>query len=436
MEKNVSDLANKFREILLTDCHDKSGNEIVQISTEITKYRKDFSEKCKALEESLKSIGSIDECRNFKRLRFELLSDAHDTVTELNDIKRQLNLELSSNVDPRYQPSLISIMSHCPSPEVPQNAAAEEANQDPALGDNTSASSVVDHRSSSSPPHQVEVNHPLQPVVPPVDDVAPPVNVADQPHPVSEVSSSTEMNVRMPQASAPPVSQVSAPLVPHNYGSTDSASYLIKAELLKPPVQPFSGDTSEFQMWVNLLKGRMACVTLSHFEQLQILYAHTSGRPKELVSDFLSNVTPETAESSLQTVWSILQERYGSKISSSQRIIDRIRVLPSISSIDDEENISRLLDACRNAMCMMSSTPQLDWLNHYEGIQMVSGKLPDTLSRRWRSYGIRSKNSSGSNPNLSVFVTFLHEIYKESVDDFFKKPTTSKKEVKDNRQQK
>ena len=51
---------------------------------------------------------------------------------------------------------------------------------------------------------------------------------------------------------------------------------------------------------------------------------------------------------------------------------------------------------------------------------MLTGKLSESLRSRWRTYGVRTKASSGSNPTLAVFVIFLQELYRESVDDFFK----------------
>ena len=82
------------------------------MSAKIGKCKQQFSEKCKVLEEKLKSIGSVDESRRYKRLRFDLLSEVHSTIGEINRAKQQLNLELDSNADPRHQPSLISVMTH------------------------------------------------------------------------------------------------------------------------------------------------------------------------------------------------------------------------------------------------------------------------------------------------------------------------------------
>ena len=138
-------------------------------------------------------------------------------------------------------------------------------------------------------------------------------------------------------------------------------------------------------MWANVLQGRMNCINLTSLEKLQILFANTDGRPKQLVEDYLTNVTPESASSALQTVWNTLEEGYGNKMASAQILIDRIEKLPFVHSVDDADAITRMLDACRNAVYSRSSSPQLQWLNTYEGIRMLTEKLSDSLRSRWRT---------------------------------------------------
>ena len=142
-----------------------------------------------------------------------------------------------------------------------------------------------------------------------------------------------------------------------------ASSYLIKSELLRRPIDPFDGSPGRFHMLSSLLKERMSCVSLTALEELQILFVNTTNRPQELVRDHLSVVTPENAESSLDTIWITLDERYGSRIASAQIMINRLKSLPLVKSIDDEDELTRMLDACRRAVCSMTSSPQLEWLN-------------------------------------------------------------------------
>ena len=211
----------------------------------------------------------------------------------------------------------------------------------------------------------------------------------------------------------------------HECASKDPATnFLLKSDLLKTPPDPFDGTPGTFTMWSNILMGRMNCVNLNPIEKLQVMFANTSGRPQELVKDYLSTASPQSAESAVEVVWSTFYERYGSQMAGAQLLIDRVKKLPHIQSIDDEDSISRMLDACRNAVCSMEFSPQLNWLNTHSALQMLSGKLPESLRNRWRTFGVQSKINSGQNPNLQVFVGFLRTIYKESVDDFFKQPTS------------
>ena len=120
-------------------------------------------------------------------------------------------------------------------------------------------------------------------------------------------------------------------------------------------------------------------------------------------------------------------------MASSQLIIERLKKLPFINTVDYEDAITRTLDACQNTLCSMNTSPQLQWLSSYEGLLMLTGKLSDSLRNRWRTYGIQSTSSSGKDPTLQVYVAFLQIIYKEAVDDFFKRPYSTLRDVRSQR---
>ncbi|KAG1697676.1 hypothetical protein GQR58_005904 [Nymphon striatum] len=207
-----------------------------------------------------------------------------------------------------------------------------------------------------------------------------------------------------------------------------TAIYLVKQQLLQPPVKPFDGSSSTYKMWSSLLKTRIFNIPLSAFEKLQILSAHTTGLPREIVQDYIEGSGQFVNDSTVDLVWDIFNERFGSSLRSAELLTQRIKNFPQIKSCDQKQELGRLIDLCRLVVIQLPQNPELSHFNHKEGMCLFWSKLPETLKFRWRTYGMKSKTQNGGrNPTLAIFVRFLQETHAELNDDFFAFGTSTDK---------
>jgi len=407
LDEELTTLTEEFTNVVTKDYDENSAEEIDQICSELKDVKIRFEEKSRELEKAYRDAASIADSRNIKKQRLDLSRETYDLVKVLNTCRKNLELESISNHSPHYQQSLCSVITkdarHNTRENVQNNVESVD-NEEPAGYEES-----VDNEEPTGYEELVDIEEPV--------DVEETLNSMNRSS-ANGLRESVRSKLKTKRES-----DLESP--------SPAASFLLKSELMKRPVETFSGVSGSYRTWATILKDRMNCINLTGIEQLQVLHIHTCGRPQELVKDYLSVATTDSAESAVQSVWATFEERYNHKLAGAQIIIERLKKLPFINSIEDEDSITRMLDACRNAVCSMESSPQLQWLNTYEGINMLSSKLTDTLRSRWRTFGIRSKEASGRNPNLSVFVGFLQRLYKESVDDFFKwRPATTPRDVR------
>ena len=81
-----------------------------------------------------------------------------------------------------------------------------------------------------------------------------------------------------------PSASLFSPRSTFSYQGFDAASrYLASMELKKPPAVPFSSEPHQYHSWWRSLEAKMIVLPPSSMDVLDILEAHTIGRPQELV---------------------------------------------------------------------------------------------------------------------------------------------------------
>lgn len=232
-------------------------------------------------------------------------------------------------------------------------------------------------------------------------------------HSFSNINNVVNPPHRMVGSSAP----LSNSFAIQNDGTTN---YLMKQNLFVQSSTPFSGKAETFNNWSALLRSRMSGVVLNPFEKLQVLYANTSGTPRAIIQDYTEGAGDDIGESTIDLVWSILKERYGSSQQGLAYIEKRVSEFPQLKNSEQKLELGRLIDLCCLILQRIASVPELYKYNCSDGMATLWNKLPENLLRRWRSFGMKAKTSSGGrNPTLAVFINFLKEVYSEVNDDFF-----------------
>lgn len=199
------------------------------------------------------------------------------------------------------------------------------------------------------------------------------------------------------------------------YRSYDSASiHLAIAELKKAPSHPYSGEPHLYYNWVCALENRMNPLKefLTPMDVIDILEAHSVGRPREVINIFKisGGLCPEET---LCTIRKKLNQRFGAKEEISKTLIRKVLDFPEINGRQGEPKVAFKLrafgDICRVVLAHIDKVPDLQTLNYSAGYEPLRRKLPEFLQNKWRMHKARHFENNNCSPNFKAFCEFVEE---------------------------
>lgn len=213
-----------------------------------------------------------------------------------------------------------------------------------------------------------------------------------------------------------PIHNQSNPLFAHPQQDTLQtilAKQLLTKDLIKDSIEPFSGCPYKFWPWIQQIKNRTEYLTLTPGEYMQIMESNSVGEPKRVIQQFISSCGTIDANKAHE-IFSNLVERFGSSSKITKDLLHTLSEFPPINNQNVEESLRSLLDLCRLMEFNMRDTPELQFMNIAQGVELVRQKLPKFLQDRWRSYGqdFEDKNNC-QHPPFSYFIEFLNKQVRE-----------------------
>jgi hypothetical protein len=209
--------------------------------------------------------------------------------------------------------------------------------------------------------------------------------------------------------------------------------HLALAELKRAPSSPFYGEAYHFQSWWSSLEARILPLNPTALDIIDVLEAHTSGAPHELIKLYKS-IQGSNPGVALNIIKQKLQVRFGDRNEVSSTLRKKLTLFPIIKGTESSQNVAtklrQLSDLCLLIQAHMNSTPDLQTLNFSSGLEEVRRKMPDFLNNRWRSHKQRYIRDHGEHPPFFEFCNFVEQeadtLYADSFFDneIFTKPYT------------
>lgn len=217
---------------------------------------------------------------------------------------------------------------------------------------------------------------------------------------------------------APPVAQALPPA-----GMDPASFFLIKQELFKRPVKPFTGDPSDFLVWHSTLQNRMKDMPLSSLDILTILEAHTEGAPQTIVRDTMA-VGAANPDQAVQDCWEMLWDRYGAGGQVTETLITKLDSITPIKYVNQVDKLYELLVICKMISSNMQTSPDLLFFNSTLGKKRIFFKLPERLQDAWRDYEItyEEKHFGNGAPFIDLVSFLSAKIKKYSLPSYKASP--------------
>ena len=176
----------------------------------------------------------------------------------------------------------------------------------------------------------------------------------------------------------------------------------VQRSLLPPTVlTPFSGEISEYKLFIQAFESRVASKTQDKSELMYYLEQYTQGKAKEIVHSclYLGNRGYDEARR-------LLEGRYGNRNLLIETFSERLRDWPRVSH-GDVDGLDRLVLFLTEIQHAMSDVPRGE-LDHPRTLREIVRKLPIYLQDRWLREADRvMEGPSGRTVVLADLVEFL-----------------------------
>ena len=176
----------------------------------------------------------------------------------------------------------------------------------------------------------------------------------------------------------------------------------VQRSLLPPTVlTPFSGEISEYKLFIQAFESRVASKTQDKSELMYYLEQYTQGKAREIVHSclYLGNRGYDEARR-------LLEGRYGNRHLLIETFSERLRDWPRVSH-GDVEGLDRLVLFLTEVQYAMSDIPRGE-LDHPRTLREIVRKLPIYLQDRWLREADRvMEGPSGRTVVLADLVDFL-----------------------------
>lgn len=195
--------------------------------------------------------------------------------------------------------------------------------------------------------------------------------------------------------------------------SLDAATrHLALIDLKRVPPCPFKGDAHDYHAWIKCLQTKMNELKLTSIEKIEVLEAHTVGKPREVIKTF-RNAYGYYPDMALKTIYQKLEKRFGADTEIAAQLRARLEALPAISGTESDPNVAvklrQMSDLCLMVSAHMDLVPDLQTLNYAHGLQSLRKKLPEFMNNRWRTAKDIFNSRYGCHPNFDIFCNFLEE---------------------------
>jgi hypothetical protein len=181
-------------------------------------------------------------------------------------------------------------------------------------------------------------------------------------------------------------------------------------ELKRSPSHPFRGEPFLYNGWITSLNNRMNALQLKATDRIDILEAHTTGAPRDVIQTF-KTAYGSRPDAALLIILEKLDRRFGSEIEIATVLRQRLSNFPEISGIEGSSTVAlklrELSDLCVVIHAHMDTVHDLRTLNHSSGLEIVRRKLPAFLNNSWRNSSANYHSRNGYHPDFGYFCDFL-----------------------------
>ena len=463
LEARVDCALTTLREALNADPSEAEHPDVISTMVIQTKAGwKAYRESSTLLTSKYVEIASYQEAQAARGIRAEMRTEVHQFIEIANGILHTLNLDIVSNIDSRSvaasewinqlhdnqcsKPTHSTSKVECSS--ISQLEVVESTLSQSNLGESVIPKTNAPDNNPDSvlqSVHQESVRPKTIPLSMPQKDTAvytqqnytrchplPSCEVSFPQTSIAPVFVQADIKTNM-QTSFAGMGGINNHIIqqqadPHRISSTaqpmhEATLHLVKQELFKESNFPFDGDCQRYHSWFMLLQNRMRNVQLDALDQISILIANTSGRPKKLVEDYLAAGAAFPNET-LTKIWEALQKQYGSPVRVSQSMQKKLYDFPLIRPPNVGNKMQELAHLCRLIEANMTTNTELQLYNLSLGQKQVWCKLPDWLQKKWRSIGYQfSTANMGALPPFPTLIEFIERSRDELCDPNFEQIT-------------
>ena len=210
--------------------------------------------------------------------------------------------------------------------------------------------------------------------------------------------------------------------------------HLLKDGLIKNPIFVFHGDSGKYVSWSNYINNRVHELNLSASDILDVLRAHSSGEPRDLIDLYTSsNMDDQDERETLKIVWEKLKQRYGSAARVAKSLRKEIEAFPAVSGQNIGLKMTKLSDLCMKLQLAIAKSDNLVDFQTSTGLECLRAKLPVAYQKRWAREGKLYERRNGQRPPFQYFCQWLETEAEIAFDPSYeiletKKPEKDKKD--------
>ncbi|XP_013873851.1 uncharacterized protein LOC106524553, partial [Austrofundulus limnaeus] len=216
-------------------------------------------------------------------------------------------------------------------------------------------------------------------------------------------------SVSVPQPSLNPL----APSFKHHYTGAERgelslaealANSLTLNRLPVPEPAIFSGDPLKFVDWKVSFMTLIGNKPLPACEKILYLKSYITGEARKAVEGYFYRNTEEA----YQSIWNVLQERYGSPFIVQRAFRNKLTKWPKIAANDPLalREFADFLQSCAEAIPQVKG---LEILNDCEENHKLLKKLPDWIIQRWSRIVVEELDKHQEYPSFAHFTQFLQK---------------------------
>ena len=129
---------------------------------------------------------------------------------------------------------------------------------------------------------------------------------------------------------------------PH-MNSDPLVKHILSKDLIKSVIEPFDGSPHKYNTWVAQINARIEGLNLSPIEMIHVMESNCNGAPKCCIQNFMSASSIINVET-LNSLWQILYERFGSSYKISVELLSRLDKFPKVTGNNPGPQLEKFCD--------------------------------------------------------------------------------------------